>query len=110
MSHVSTIKKETVDSTLPANGFGVPDIYVEQGDKDEDPDRLFVDSLNTSGAEWYDSSEVGKEVMYLCVIMDQLGFTQSEPTEFHEDSRRVITMVENPVNRKVSRHIDTRRH
>ncbi len=34
---------KTVDAGLPADGFGVPDIYVEEGDKDKDADRLFVD-------------------------------------------------------------------
>jgi hypothetical protein len=28
----------------PINGFGVPDIYVEQRKKEEDTDRLFFDS------------------------------------------------------------------
>ena len=37
---VTVMSAKTVDTTLPANGFGVPDIYVEQVDKDEDPDRL----------------------------------------------------------------------
>jgi hypothetical protein len=34
---------KTVDTSLPANGFGVPDIYVGQSDKDKDADRLLVD-------------------------------------------------------------------
>jgi hypothetical protein len=40
----SVMSAKTVDSTLPANGLGVPDIYAEEGDKEEDPDRLFLDS------------------------------------------------------------------
>ena len=48
--------------------------------------------------------------MYLHVIMEQLVFTQCESTELYEDSRTVIVMDENPVNRKDSRHIDNRRH
>ena len=67
-------------------------------------------SLSTAEAEWYAASEAGKEVMYLRAIMEHLGFTQCEPTELYEDSREVIAMAENPVNRKASRHIDTRRH
>jgi hypothetical protein len=31
---------------IPSNGFGVPDIYVEQGEKEQDVDRLFVDGDN----------------------------------------------------------------
>ena len=42
---------KTVESTLPTNGFGVPDIYVEQGHKEEESDRLFVDSDRDYGEE-----------------------------------------------------------
>jgi hypothetical protein len=42
---------KTVDAGLPANGFGVPDIYVEEGDKDKDADRLFVDGDGDYGEE-----------------------------------------------------------
>ncbi len=42
---------KTVDAALPAHGFGVPDIYVEQGDKDKDADRLFVDGDGDYGEE-----------------------------------------------------------
>jgi hypothetical protein len=35
---------KTVDEALPTNGFGVPDIYVEEGQQDQDADRLFLDS------------------------------------------------------------------
>ena len=41
---VAVMSAKTVESTLPVNGFGVPDIYVEQGQKEEEADRLFVDS------------------------------------------------------------------
>ena len=34
---------KTVDEILPGNGFGVPDIYVAEGEQDEDSDRLFLD-------------------------------------------------------------------
>ena len=46
-------------------------------------------SLSTAEAEWYAASEAGKEVMYLCAILEKLGFTQREPTELYEDSRAV---------------------
>ena len=42
---------KTVDAGLPADGFGVPDIYVEEGDKDKDADRLFVDGDGDYGEE-----------------------------------------------------------
>jgi hypothetical protein len=42
---------KTVDAGLLVNGFGVPDIHVEEGDKDKDADRLFVDSDGDYGEE-----------------------------------------------------------
>ncbi len=67
-------------------------------------------SLKTAAAEWYVSSEAGKEIVYLCIILNDFGFEQVSPTLLYEDSRVVIVMDENPVNRKASRHIDTRKH
>ena len=48
---VTDMSAKTVESTLPANGFGVPDIYVDQGQKEEETDRLFVDSDGDYGEE-----------------------------------------------------------
>jgi hypothetical protein len=42
---------KTVDAGLPENGFGVPDIYVAEADKDKDADRLFVDGDGDYGEE-----------------------------------------------------------
>ena len=67
-------------------------------------------SLSTAEAEWYAASEAGKEVVYLRYILEQFGLPQRQATKLYEDSRAVICMAENPVNRKASRHIDTRRH
>ena len=67
-------------------------------------------SLSTAEAEWYAASEAGKEIVYLRYILEQFGLPQRQATKLYEDSRAVICMAENPVNRKASRHIDTRRH
>jgi hypothetical protein len=67
-------------------------------------------SLITTEAEWYVASEEGKEIVYLHSILNDFGFEQVSPTLLYEDSRAVITMTENPVNRKSSRHIDTRKY
>ena len=42
--------------------------------------------------------------------MEQFGFHPTGATQLFEDSRAVHCMAENPVNRKASRHIDTRKH
>ena len=67
-------------------------------------------SLSTAESEWYAASEAGKEILYLRFILADFGFGQEGPTDLYEDSRAVICMAENPVNRKASRHMDTRKH
>ncbi len=67
-------------------------------------------SLSTAETEWYAASEAGKEIVYLRSILNHFGFEQVSPTLLYEDSRTVLVMAENPVNRKASRHLDTRKH
>ena len=42
---------KAVDAASPGNGFGVPDIYVVEAEKDEETDRLFLDSDGDYGEE-----------------------------------------------------------
>jgi hypothetical protein len=42
--------------------------------------------------------------------MREFGFPQLGPMHLYEDSSAVITMTENPSNRKGAGHIDTREH
>ena len=51
---VTVPSMKTVDTTLPGNGFGVPNMYVSEGEKDEESDRLFVDS---DGDYWEETCE-----------------------------------------------------
>jgi hypothetical protein len=67
-------------------------------------------SLSTAESEWYATSEDGKELLYLRIIMREFGFPQLWSSYLYEDSRAVIAMSENPSNRKGARHIDTREH
>jgi hypothetical protein len=67
-------------------------------------------SLSTAEVEWYEASEAGKEIVYMCSIQNDFGFEQVSPTFIYEDLRSVIDTAENPMNRKTSRHIDTRKH
>ncbi len=64
----------------------------------------------TTEAEWYVVSESDKEIVYLHIILNDFGFEQVSPTLLYKDSRAVIAMTENQVNRKASRHIDIRKH
>jgi hypothetical protein len=52
-------------------------------------------SLSTTEAEWYVTSEAGKEIVYLRSFLNDFGFERVSPTLFYEDSRAVIDMVEN---------------
>jgi hypothetical protein len=44
------------------------------------------------------------------IIMHDFGFPQLGPMHLYEDSRALIVMTENPINRKGARHIDTREY
>jgi hypothetical protein len=48
--------------------------------------------------------------VYLRSILNYFGFEQVSPTLLYEDSRAVVAMAKNPVNRTATRHIDTRKH
>eukprot|EP00961_Rhodomonas_salina_P189488 2556592-Rhodomonas_salina.1 len=52
----------------------------------------------------------GQEVVYLRAILLGFGFEQAEPTAVWEDNAACIQIANNPVNRKFTRHIDTRRY
>ncbi len=55
-------------------------------------------------------SEVGKEILYLCVILHDVGYVQTVSTNIYEDNLACITMSTNPVCRKSSRHTDISVH
>ena len=65
-------------------------------------------SLSTSEAELVAASQCGQEVLYLREILSDFGYTQENPTHMYEDNLACVAMSENPVRRKVSRHIDIR--
>jgi hypothetical protein len=67
-------------------------------------------ALSTSEAEYMAASEVGKEILYLRVILRNVGYAQTAPTNIFEDNLACIPMSTNPVRRKSSHHIDIRVH
>ena len=64
-------------------------------------------SLSTSEAEYVAASQCGQEVVYLREILRDFGFPPPGPTRVYEDNRACVSMSENPVRRKYSRHIAT---
>jgi hypothetical protein len=67
-------------------------------------------ALSTSEAEYMTVNEVGKEILYLRVILRDVGYTQTALTNIYEDNLACTAMSTNPVHRKFSRHIDIRVH
>ena len=67
-------------------------------------------ALSTSEADYMAASEGGKEVVYIRDILQDFGFTQTDPTNLYEDNLATVAMSINPVRRKYSRHIDIHRH
>jgi hypothetical protein len=67
-------------------------------------------SLSTSEAEYAAASQCGQEVYYMREILRDFGFAQTAPTQIYEDNLACVTMSENPIRRKFSRHVDIRRY
>ena len=60
-------------------------------------------SLSTAEVEWYAASESGKEIICVHSILFDFGFEQDGTTKLYKDSRAVIVMADNPVDREGSR-------
>jgi hypothetical protein len=67
-------------------------------------------TLSSAEAEYVAASMCGQEVVYLRAMLRGFGYEQTIPTEVWEDNAACIQMANNPVNRKFTRHIDTRRY
>ena len=65
-------------------------------------------TLSSAEAEFVAASICGTEIVYLRLLLRDLGLEQSGPTVLYEDNAACIKMSENPVNAERSRHIDTR--
>ena len=63
-----------------------------------------------SEAEYVAASQCGQEVYYMREILRDFGYTQTAPTHIYEDNLACVTMSENLVRCKFSRHIDIRRY
>ena len=67
-------------------------------------------ALSTSETEYMSVSEVDKEILYLRVLLHDVGHEQTVTTNICEDNLACISMSTNPVHRKSSCHIDIRVH
>jgi hypothetical protein len=67
-------------------------------------------TLSSAEAEYVAASMAAQEVIYLRAMLQGFGAAQQKPTDLWEDNAACISMSENPVNRKFTRHIDVRRY
>jgi hypothetical protein len=67
-------------------------------------------ALSTAGAEYMAASRASQEVVYRRRLLNNLGFTQSNPTIINEDNKAAIMWSESPVGFERERHIDLRKY
>ncbi|MFK5284423.1 Ty1/Copia family ribonuclease HI, partial [Lacticaseibacillus paracasei] len=68
-------------------------------------------TLSTAEAEYYSASTAATEVLYLCHLLDSMGFAQASPTPVYEDNTACIEWGNNVIGgRERAKHIDIRKH
>jgi hypothetical protein len=67
-------------------------------------------ALSTCEAEYMALCESVKEVIWLRMLLDELGLPQVNPSKILEDNQGCIKLAENPVVHGRSKHIDVRYH
>jgi transposase InsO family protein len=72
--------------------------------------RQQCSAISSSESEFYAASTLGLEVQYMRRLLDQLGCTQTGPTEVFEDNASVIFASNGKSSFRRLKHIDTRVH
>jgi hypothetical protein len=68
-------------------------------------------ALSTAEAEYYSASTAATEVLYLRLLLKNLGFAQERPTPVYEDNSACIEWGNNVIGgRERAKHIDIRKH
>jgi hypothetical protein len=67
-------------------------------------------ALSTCEAEYMALCESVKEVIWLRMLLEELGLSQVNPSKILEDNQGCIKLAENPVVHGRSKHIDVRYH
>ena len=65
-------------------------------------------TLSSMEAEHVEASEASKEVVWLRVLLEELGHTQLTPTILHEDNKACISYSKNNTCHDRTKHIDIR--
>ncbi len=56
------------------------------------------------------SANATKEAIWLRVLLEDMGFTQTTATVIHADNQGAIALSHNPVGHSRAKHIDIRHH
>lgn len=63
-------------------------------------------ALSTSEAEFIAAVEAGKEVLWMCNILKELGYKIDEPSVLHCDNQSMIQVAKNPEHHGRMKHLD----
>ena len=66
-------------------------------------------ALSSTESEYMALSKATAEAIWLCHLLQDLGFPQSQPTLIYADNQSVISLI-NPKFHSRSKHIDTQYH
>ena len=67
-------------------------------------------SLSTAEAEYMSSADAAKQASWLRLLLEDLGFPQSDPITLYNDNMGAILLSQNPVHHDRSKHISLRYH
>jgi hypothetical protein len=67
-------------------------------------------ALSTAEAEYMAATQAVKEVLWLKQLLNEIGFTQSQPVLIHSDNQGCIALTKNPAYHSRTKHIDIRHH
>ena len=65
-------------------------------------------ALSTTEAEYISAVEAGKEVVWMCQLLAELGFPLSGPSVLHMDNQSAISVAKNPEHHGRMKHLDLR--
>lgn len=67
-------------------------------------------SLSTTEAEYIAGVEAGKEIMWMCNILQEFGYPVSKPSSLFIDSQSAISVAKNPEHHGRMKHLDLRHY
>ena len=62
----------------------------------------------TTEAEYIAAVEAGKEIVWLCNLLEKMGFFVSSPSILHTDNQSAIQVAKNPEHHGCMKHLDLR--